>query len=172
MPSAIIPTIAGHVAAAWTNAGIWTLTLPQATHQQALELLPPRHAGAPPAPALLDDLTLRLQRYFKGDPVSFDDLPLDLSGVPPFRRAVLETVRRIPRGHVRSYRDIAVALGNPGAARAIGGAMANNPVCIIVPCHRVIASNGRIGGFGGGLPMKQRLLDMERGAPALAQAGA
>ncbi|MSQ25720.1 MAG: methylated-DNA--[protein]-cysteine S-methyltransferase [Dehalococcoidia bacterium] len=172
MPSAVIPIIAGHIGAAWTDAGICTLTLPQATPQQALALLPPRHARASPADPLLLDLTQRLQRYFSGDPVGFDDLPLDLSGVSPFRRAVLETVRRIPRGHVRPYRDIAIALGKPGAARAVGGAMANNPVCIIVPCHRVIASDGRLGGFGGGLDMKQRLLDRERRAPALAQASA
>ena len=161
MPHAVIPTLAGHVGVACTAQGICALTLPQTTPQQVLALLPPSDAHAAPAAPLPSDLAPRVQRYFAGDPASFDDLPLDLSSVPPFRRAVLEAVRRIPRGQVRSYSAIAAALGNPRAARAVGGAMARNPVCIIVPCHRVIASDGRLGGFGGGLPMKQRLLDME-----------
>lgn len=89
--------------------------------------------------------------------------PVDLSLVGPFQRRVLEQLRRIPRGEVRTYREIAQAIGQPGATRAVGTACARNPIPLIVPCHRVVRSDGGLGGYSlrGGVALKQRLLEQE-----------
>ncbi|MDQ7842533.1 MAG: type II toxin-antitoxin system prevent-host-death family antitoxin [Armatimonadota bacterium] len=89
--------------------------------------------------------------------------PVDLSLVGPFQRRVLEQLRRIPRGQIRTYRDIARAIGQPGATRAVGTACARNPVPLIIPCHRVVRSDGGLGGYSlrGGPAFKQQLLARE-----------
>ena len=92
-----------------------------------------------------------------------DDLPLDIRGTA-FRMRVWQELRRIPRGETRSYADVARAIGAPGAARAVGGACGSNPVAVIIPCHRVIAEGGTLGGYGGGLDRKVRLLEREGAA--------
>jgi methylated-DNA-[protein]-cysteine S-methyltransferase len=89
--------------------------------------------------------------------------PIDLAGVPPFHRRVLTAARRIPYGQTVTYGELARRVGSPRAARAVGQAMAHNPIALIVPCHRVVAAGGGLGGFGGGLTMKRRLLALERG---------
>ena len=101
-----------------------------------------------------------LRRYLAGEHVQFA-CPLDLHGTP-FQVAVWKEMFRIPYGETRSYRELANAIGRPGAARAVGAASAANPTAIIVPCHRVIGSNGGLTGYGGGLPMKEWLLALER----------
>lgn len=106
------------------------------------------------------DLPDRLRRYFAGERVHFDDVEIDLSAQSPFIAAVQRAARRIPYGEVRTYRDLAQAAGNAGAARAAGSAMARNRLLIIVPCHRVVASNG-LGGFGQGMEWKRQLLRLE-----------
>jgi O-6-methylguanine DNA methyltransferase len=116
-------------------------------------------------PGFFADLASRLQSYARGDLITFDDVVLDLKGTP-FQLAVWQATRAIPRGQTRSYKQIAEAVGRPGASRAVGAAMAANPVTIIIPCHRVVASDGGLCGFGGGLPLKQRLLALERGQQA------
>jgi methylated-DNA-[protein]-cysteine S-methyltransferase len=97
--------------------------------------------------------------WFKGRPV---DVPLKLEGTP-FMRRIYEVVRRIPAGKTLSYAEVADAAGRPGAARAVGAAMAKNRICLFIPCHRVVGSSG-IGGWSGsgGLAQKQALLDRER----------
>jgi len=114
------------------------------------------------------DLIDALSAYFAGDPVRFDLYPVDLSEQTPFRRKVLEACRLIPYGQTMTYRDLAAWVGDPSAARAVGSAMSNNPVPIIVPCHRVVRGDGELGGYSapGGVALKQRLLDMEGSAPA------
>src|SRR5574341_817700 len=89
--------------------------------------------------------------------------PVDLSRVGPFQRRVLEQLRRIPRGQVRTYRDIAREIGHPGATRAVGTACARNPVPLVIPCHRVVRSDGGLGGYSlrGGVALKRRLLESE-----------
>lgn len=89
--------------------------------------------------------------------------PVDLSLVGPFQRRVLEQLRHIPKGEVRTYRDIAREIGQPGATRAVGTACARNPVPLIVPCHRVVRADGGLGGYSlrGGVALKQRLLERE-----------
>ncbi|WP_329260835.1 methylated-DNA--[protein]-cysteine S-methyltransferase [Streptomyces sp. NBC_01478] len=103
-----------------------------------------------------------LQAYFEGELKEFT-LELRLHGTP-FQLTVWDQLRRIPYGETRSYGDLADALGNPGASRAVGLANGKNPIGIIVPCHRVVGANGSLTGYGGGLDRKQRLLDFESGA--------
>jgi len=98
--------------------------------------------------------------FLEGKRDSFD-LPIDLRGTP-FQLAVLEEVKRIPFGETRTYGEIAEAVGKPSASRAVGAANGANPVSLVVPCHRVIASNGHLQGYGGGLELKAKLLAMER----------
>lgn len=101
----------------------------------------------------------QLEQYFAGERKTFD---LDLApDATPFQAMVLEALREIPYGETRSYRDIAEQIGNPKAVRAVGGANGSNPIPIIIPCHRVIGSNGTLTGFGGGLDSKRFLLDLE-----------
>lgn len=102
----------------------------------------------------------QLRAYFAGDLKEFT-LQLDLGGTP-FQRTVWDELRRIPYGETRSYGQLADALGNPKASRAVGLANGRNPVGIIVPCHRVVGAGGALTGYGGGLERKQRLLDFER----------
>jgi methylated-DNA-[protein]-cysteine S-methyltransferase len=108
------------------------------------------------------------ERYFAGEARALDRLSIDLSGVQSdFQRNVLETLRQlVGPGATISYGELAAAVGHPGAARAVGTTMATNPVPIIVPCHRVLASNGKLGGYGGGLEMKRALLRLEGAWPA------
>lgn len=102
-----------------------------------------------------------LRRYFAGERLQFS-CPLDLHGTP-FQVSVWEELYHIPYGETRSYANIARAIGRPAAVRAVGAANGANPVAIIVPCHRVIGSNGSLTGYGGGLPTKEWLLKLESG---------
>jgi O-6-methylguanine DNA methyltransferase len=101
----------------------------------------------------------QLQRYFAGERLQFS-CPLDLRGTA-FQVAVWQELYRIPYGQTCTYAQIAAAIGHPKAVRAVGAANGANPVAVIVPCHRVIGSNGTLTGYGGGLPMKQWLLTLE-----------
>jgi O-6-methylguanine DNA methyltransferase len=101
----------------------------------------------------------QILEYLEGGRTEFD-LPLDLRGTE-FQRAVWAVLQRIPFGERWSYRDVAKAVGRPKAMRAVGSANGSNPVSLVVPCHRVINSDGKLGGYGGGLALKARLLDME-----------
>jgi methylated-DNA-[protein]-cysteine S-methyltransferase len=108
----------------------------------------------------------QLSDYFAGRRRTFD-VPLALSG-SEFERRVWQALRQIPYGETRSYGQLARRLSDPGAARAVGLANARNPVAVIVPCHRVIGSDGTLTGYGGGLERKRFLLDLEAGITALA----
>jgi methylated-DNA-[protein]-cysteine S-methyltransferase len=103
----------------------------------------------------------QLTAYFAGELREFT-VPLRPEGTP-FQLAVWEQLRAIPYGQTRSYGELAQRLGSPGASRAVGAANGSNPLSIVVPCHRVIGANGKLTGFGGGLPRKQWLLSMEQG---------
>ena len=109
---------------------------------------------------VLAEAAKQLAAYFAGRLRRFD-IPLDLRGTP-FQRRVWAELIRIPYGETRSYGELARAIGNPNASRAVGASNGRNPVAIIVPCHRVIGSDGGLCGFGGGLEYKQRLLALER----------
>jgi methylated-DNA-[protein]-cysteine S-methyltransferase len=103
----------------------------------------------------------RLRAYFAGDLHAFEDIPVSLAGTP-FQRRVWAELRKIPVGRTISYRDLATAIGQPAAVRAVGAANGRNPVALVVPCHRVIAADGKLQGYGGGLERKAWLLRHER----------
>jgi len=119
------------------------------------------HVGAR-GPARKPESTLAkdLLRYGSGEPVDFDRYEVDLSGFSEFERKVYKAARKIPAGQVRTYGEIAKAIGKPRAARAVGNALGKNPAGIVIPCHRVVASNG-LGGFTGGIEWKEMLLRHE-----------
>jgi methylated-DNA-[protein]-cysteine S-methyltransferase len=113
-----------------------------------------------PFPAVID----QLRAYFAGELTTFD-MPLAAVGTP-FQRSVWAALRRIPYGETRSYGQLALTLGRPEAARAVGAANGANPLGIIVPCHRVVGADGSLTGYGGGLERKRFLLELERGRAA------
>ena len=117
---------------------------------------------------LLDRAVAAIERFFAGDPSAFDGLPLDLADRGTWDRAVLEGVRRLSRGEVTSYGRLARTIGRPGAARAVGGAVGRNPIGLAIPCHRVIAGDGTIGGYGGDwFGSREQLLEIKRELLAL-----
>lgn len=107
----------------------------------------------------LADAEAQLSEYFAGTRRAFD-LPLDPLG-SDFQRRVWAALRDIPYGETRSYRDVAAAIGNPNAARAVGRANNRNPILILIPCHRVVGKDGQLAGYAGGIERKQFLLDLE-----------
>jgi methylated-DNA-[protein]-cysteine S-methyltransferase len=154
-------TAFGWVGIARSPQGLLALTLPKPDREAALRPLLDRWSDdVYQDDAALDDVGVKLCRYFDGHPVSFDE-PLDMSGATDFQRRVWEVTRRIPRGQTLTYGGIARQVGSPRAARAVGQIMARNPWPVIVPCHRVVGHDGRLTGFGGGLAMKQRMLELE-----------
>lgn len=131
---------------------------------------PPAEMPAPPPAAadagtVLRQAALELDQYFAGRRRTFS-LPLDLSGLTPFTLRILETLRTIPYGTTITYGALAARAGFPHAARAVGRAMASNPLPLVIPCHRVVAAGGQPGGYSGGsgLPTKLWLLEFERSA--------
>jgi AraC family transcriptional regulator of adaptative response/methylated-DNA-[protein]-cysteine methyltransferase len=124
---------------------------------------------APGDSPLFPVLRAQLGDYFAGRRRAFD-LPLDYPG-SPFQRRVWDALRRIPYGETRTYAELARDIGVPGAARAVGRANGANRLAIVIPCHRVIAAGGGLGGYGGGLWRKLRLLELEGVAPASSAPG-
>lgn len=113
-----------------------------------------------PSQRVIDRVVSQLDEYFGGQRDEFD-LPLDLSGLPSFTRDVLEATANVPFGRLDTYRGIAARIGKPAATRAVGNALNRNPIPVVVPCHRIIRSDGSAGGYGGGLDIKFRLLALE-----------
>ena len=157
----VFETVWGWVGLAARDGKVRASTLPRRSRDEAVAALDAglgggcvedRHAFA--------DVPDRLRAYFSGERIGFDDVEIDLSTQPPFIAAVQRAAQRIPYGAVTTYRDLARAAGCARGARAAGSAMARNRLPIIVPCHRVVASNG-LGGFGQGMEWKRRLLRLE-----------
>ncbi len=155
----VFQTKIGWIGLAWTSRGILWLVLPRGSRAEVLRELQSEFADGvfTSAPA---DLTKELIEYAEGKRREFD-MPLDWSLVKPFQRAVLTMALKIPFGETRTYGWIARAIGKPRAARAVGRALATNPIPLILPCHRVVGSDGSLTGYGGGLPLKKKLLEME-----------
>jgi methylated-DNA-[protein]-cysteine S-methyltransferase len=169
---AFFDTPLGRCAIAWSERGVVGTQLPgsddTATRRRILPALPDAVESTPPpsVAAAIDAITGLLS----GAPDDLTTVPLDLDGVPEFHRRVYDVARAIPPGETRSYGEVAAALGEPGAAQAVGRALGNNPVPIVVPCHRVLAANGALHGFSapGGIETKRRMLALEgAGAPTL-----
>jgi methylated-DNA-[protein]-cysteine S-methyltransferase len=153
-------TSTGWVAIVGSARGLVSITLPQCSAQEAHRLLGESLSRASWSPARFEDIARRLKAYFSGHRVAFAD-ELDLSSATPFQREVWRVTRLIPYAETRSYMWVAGQIGQPRAARAVGQALARNPLPIIIPCHRVVASNGKLGGFSYGLEMKKRILKLE-----------
>lgn len=155
----VIETALGWLGVSYSETGLWGLTLPLVDRGAVMERLEEYSELVKE----VEDAVLRrdLERYCSGERVEFLGYSIDWSGITLFRRRVLEETAAIPYGEVRSYKEIAVLSGFPRASRAVGGTMATNRLPLIIPCHRVIKSDGGLGGFGGGLALKQKLLSME-----------
>jgi len=130
----------------------------------AIQFVAGRRTSSPRLEATQNDAPFRetirqLQAYFRGEPKEFE-LPLALVGTP-FQLRVWQRLREIPYGETISYGQLAREIGRPEASRAVGLANGSNPIPIIIPCHRVIGSNGKLTGYGGGLPIKEKLLAFE-----------
>ncbi len=106
---------------------------------------------------------LLLQKYFQGERTDFSDIPVDIHTLTQFRQKVLNMIRKLEFGEICSYSRVAELCGSPRSARAVGGALASNPIPVIIPCHRIVASNGRLTGFSapGGVNAKKVLLRLE-----------
>ena len=136
----------------------------------ALDGLGEAGASAADCPAVFAGALAAFARYFAGDGDALAGVPLALPATAPaFHRAAWDACRTIPPGETRSYRWLAAAAGNPKASRAAGQAMARNPLPLLIPCHRVVGSSGRLHGYGaGGIGVKARLLELESGRTATA----
>jgi methylated-DNA-[protein]-cysteine S-methyltransferase len=151
----------GPLLIAATPRGLVRVNLPASDPEETLEELAERISPRVlEAPARLDDARRELDLYFEGKLTEFD-LPLDWRLTDGFRKKVQRAIARIPYGQTRTYTDMARSAGNERAVRAAGTACGSNPIPIVVPCHRVLRSGGGLGGYGGGLPMKEALLALE-----------
>lgn len=162
----IFETDGGFCGIAWNNHGITRFQLPasnaEATEHALLRRLPDGKPGTPPASVL--EAVAAVRRYFAGEEIDFSDLTLDLADQGEFFQAIYAALRRVGWGHTTTYGGLAKDVGaGPETARAVGQAMASNPVPLIIPCHRVLAAGGKVGGFSapGGSMSKLRMLELE-----------
>ena len=151
----------------WTGVvqgenGVKNIILPHPFRQEVEEIIAQRFPNAQQDDAALESLTKTFDDYFKGKKI-FPSLPIDWSGNTEFSKKVLTATQNIPRGEVRTYKWLGIYLGKPRSFRAIGNALRRNPFPIVVPCHRVICSDGSLGGFSApsGVSLKRKLLEME-----------
>jgi methylated-DNA-[protein]-cysteine S-methyltransferase len=160
MKYVVVDTALGWIGLGIGERGLRLATLPLPTTGQAeVEI----RLRGPSQPAQADEAggwPEKLRRYARGEATALDGA-LDLAQGTPFQQAVWRALLEIPCGETRTYKQIAERIGRPRAARAVGQAVGANPLPIVVPCHRVVAGDG-LGGFGGGLAMKKRLLELER----------
>jgi methylated-DNA-[protein]-cysteine S-methyltransferase len=157
-----IDSALGRMLLAATPKGLVRVVFPTEDHDKVLEELAARISPRVlEAPAKLDEVRRELDEYFEGRRTRFD-VKLDwvLTG-KGFRHDVLRNTARIPYGRTSTYREMATKAGNRNAYRAAGNALGSNPIPVIVPCHRVLATGGGLGGYGGGLEVKERLLHLE-----------
>ncbi len=151
----------GDLLLAATDRGLVRIAYASEDHDKVLDQLGERISSRILlAPARLDEVARELDDYFTGTRTNFD-LPLDLQLASGFRRQVLEGLPSVAYGHTASYSAVAQQVGNPRAVRAVGSACANNPLPVVVPCHRVIRSDGKLGNYLGGTNAKKALLELE-----------
>ena len=144
----------------WSAGGVWVSIQRSAVGICRVHLNAAKSGPPPVSDPLLSEAVAQLEAYFDGKLRRFD-LPLDLGGTE-FQRRVWEQLVQIAYGDTRTYTQVATAIGHPSAIRAVGSANGQNPVAIIVPCHRVVRTGGGLGGYGGGLDAKRALLALER----------
>lgn len=162
----IFETAGGFCGIAWNSVGITRFQLParsaEATERNVRRRLPGAEPGAPTSHVI--DAVTAVKRYFEGEEMNFSDFRLDLEGQDEFFKQVYAAVRRVGWGQTTTYGALAKELGaGPQVARDVGQAMAKNPVPLIIPCHRVLAAGGKVGGFSapGGSAAKIRMLELE-----------
>lgn len=165
MPSAqfrVVKTAQGFVGFLATERGLRKLQLPQSSKAAAIKGLGTEARGAIESQTLMPKLADDLVRYFGGERVEFE-LRYDWSGSTGFEMDVWRACARVKYGTTASYKDLAASVGSPGAARAVGTVMARNRCPLVIPCHRIVKSDGSLGGYSGpgGLEQKRRLLDLE-----------
>lgn len=161
----------GTLAVAATPAGLVRVGFPREVDDFAEELAAAISPRVVELPSRLDEVRRELDEYFAGHRRRFD-VDVDLRLARGFRRTVLELLYdRVVFGETRSYRELAALAGSPNASRAVGSAMATNPIPIVVPCHRVLRTGGQLGGYGGGLDVKRYLLALEGAGSNGAAAG-
>lgn len=159
---ALFDTCVGWMGIVGSTYGLRRVILPQKSKETVLaRVISFGCDGEEYDPVQFGDLPERFRRYWEGEATAFTD-KIDLSGATYFQQNVWRAVQAIPYGETRSYSWVAARVGCPKAVRAVGQALAKNPVPIVVPCHRVIASDGSLGGFSGGSGMKKYLLHLER----------
>jgi methylated-DNA-[protein]-cysteine S-methyltransferase len=162
---ALIETDIGPVGIAWTPRGLARVMLPARDREATLRRLLrdiPDAAEAPPPPSLAP-LVDGLKAYGRGEQVDFSDVPVDLSGLDRFHSAIYAALARVGYGETTTYGALAAEAGFPSAARETGAALGRNPVPLVLPCHRVLAAGGALGGFSapGGTATKEKLLALE-----------
>ena len=164
----IFETALGWVAIAASDGKVRRSTLPEKSRLAALEAIETDIYGAEYDEDATTNVREMITRYCAGEDVDLSTLPIDFDDVTPFFGRAYAACRSIPPGETRSYAWLANEAGNARAARGAGQAMARNRWPLLVPCHRIVASDGRLHGFGGGtgLPLKARLLELERSAAA------
>jgi methylated-DNA-[protein]-cysteine S-methyltransferase len=161
---ALFDTALGRCAIAWSDRGVVRIQFPDASDAKAVRRLAmDDELTAAEPPALVRRAIDAIRRHLDGDVQDFRDLTLDMSGVADFHLRVYKGARKVSPGRTVSYGELASSIGSPGAARAVGQALGKNPLPIVVPCHRVLAANGKAGGFSayGGLATKRRILSVE-----------
>jgi methylated-DNA-[protein]-cysteine S-methyltransferase len=156
----IFETDLGWVGVAFSDSGLREITLPHKSRDDAFRKMTELGTDEPATEAEARSASALLNALARGQPHA-NGLPLDWSGITPFRREVMEECMRIPAGQTLTYGELAAKVGRPRSARAVGRVMATNPFPLLVPCHRVLGSDGTLHGYGGGLPMKAALLKAE-----------
>ena len=165
---ALFPTPIGDCAIVWGPDGVTGVQLPEGSVRATRARTQRRFPGScdsPPPPHVQQAID-GIVALLRGEPADLSSIPLDMSTVPEFHRRVYHLARRIPSGGTMTYGEMAARLGAPGSARAVGQALGRNPFALIVPCHRVVAAGGKMGGFSanGGVATKLRLLAIEHAA--------
>lgn len=165
----LFETAFGWIGIGWTDKGICRIQLPErdrASTERRLRRTLPYAEESPPTPVIGGAIEA-IGRYFSGETVDFSGLPLDLPAGDAFRLAIWQAARNLGHGETTTYGALAVQAGHGGMARETGEALGRNPVPIIVPCHRILAAGGKLGGFSapGGAATKERLLVLEHALP-------
>ena len=169
---AVFETALGFVGIAWNDKGLTRLCLPQ-RDRAAVERRLLKHGRdvgseiptelSKDAPSWVADLVSAITAYAAGEEVDFSTVPVDLSGIDDFRLAIYAAARKLQFGEITTYGELAVRAGHPGLARETGAALGSNPVPLVIPCHRILAAGGKIGGFSApdGSATKEKMLKLE-----------
>lgn len=175
----VFETALGFMGLAWSDAGLTRLCLPQSSREAVERRLLRLDGIAGPdsdtPPQWVVDLVAAVRAYAQGEAIDFSAVPVDLAGVDDFRLAIYDAARKLAFGETTTYGELARRAGHPGLPRETGAALGANPVPLVIPCHRILAAGGKIGGFSapGGSATKEKMLGLEGvhvGPPPAAQA--